>query len=602
MRRRKGAAVNPGAASSTASTVRAQDGMLRSFEGELLGLIARHSRRTLPSSLGSTALLFGLLVQELDWHWPAVWALIVGTVNWRHTRLLTRLDTDPRPEATRLRWVVFTFTRAGLAWSSVFAFFPFVSVVAGAVMSIFVVGVTSAALNASVGYGPAYRPLAVIMMVPLAVSWGLFAPGGTPLFERLMFALLSAMFLSVVLQYARGVFTLFKDSYEIRAQRVELLAQLRDALDRATSASQAKTRFLAAASHDLRQPIQALMLFSGALRGRTLDAHSTMIATQIDTSVQNLAYELDGLLDISKLDAAVVQPSMLDFDLTAVLQDLHGEIEPLARQKHLEATLSCGEQLRVRSDPYLLQRMLRNLLSNAVKYTGLGSVHLRAQRQDDGVRVEVIDTGPGIPEAEQERVFEEFYQLHNPERDRARGLGLGLAIVRRLADLLACRIELQSSPGEGTRFGVLVPLAPPDALLTPEPAAAAAEEGPVLDILVVDDEEPIRIGLQSLLGGRGHTVRIASSTEEALRLACERAPQLVLADLRLRGQDSGLRVIAALREQMPALPALLMSGDILDEQTAPERLKAVRESGLILLQKPVAPDDLLRAISGALPS
>ncbi len=238
--------------------------------------------------------------------------------------------------------------------------------------------------------------------------------------------------------------------------------------------------------------------------------------------------------------------------------------------------------------------MLRNLVSNAIKYTRAGSVVLRATVQGEGCRISVIDSGPGIPVAEQSRVFEEFYQLHNPARDRSMGLGLGLAIVRRLTELLDIDLQLHSVPDEGTRFDLLLPLGSGQLSgHTPEHGfdRAAAQR---LKVLVIDDEEAIRTGMATLLGEMGFDAGVAASTREAEALAKHFDPALVLADFRLSGDDDGLKAIEALRRRWPGLPALLISGD-----TAPDRLLQARDAGIPLLHKPVTAAQLRKAILDA---
>lgn len=255
--------------------------------------------------------------------------------------------------------------------------------------------------------------------------------------------------------------------------------------------------------------------------------------------------------------------------------------------------LECPRDSYTATDPALLERLLRNLLSNALKYTESGSVSLACHRDADRWLLEVRDTGRGIPPAEQARVFEEFYQLDNPERDRSKGLGLGLAIVRRLCDLLEIELQMDSTPGVGTRFSLdLTVVQAQQSESGPKQTIAAPPAG--LRVLVVDDEEAVRLGMSSVLSEMGLVVRSADSSAGAVALLAEFEPQLVLADFRLRGDDDGLSTIRALRRQLPGLPALLISGD-----TAPSRLREARAAGVPLLHKPVAINDLRKAIAQA---
>jgi CheY-like chemotaxis protein len=372
---------------------------------------------------------------------------------------------------------------------------------------------------------------------------------------------------------------------------MDLIQQLSTALSSAESASRAKTRFLASASHDLRQPIHALSLFTGALQSRPLDQRTASIAGQIHKTVMALASQMDALLDISRLDAGVIQAAIAAVELNPLLHQLADEFGPQAERKGLQFTVANPDLPPVRTDPILLQRILRNLISNAINYTSTGSVDIRVERRGAVVRICVCDSGPGIPLAYRELIFEEFYQLHNPERDRSQGLGLGLAIVRRLTNLLGIALTLESSVGLGSTFSVDLPVALAQDLPASEPTEETADSGHHLRILVIDDEETIRLGMKMLFDEMGFNVCLATSTEGALAAAEQTRPDLVLADLRLRGDDTGLQAIAALRSHWPGLPALLISGDI-----APDRLRQARDAGIELLHKPVNAELLRQTI------
>jgi CheY-like chemotaxis protein len=322
---------------------------------------------------------------------------------------------------------------------------------------------------------------------------------------------------------------------------------------------------------------------------RSLDQASREIVQHIGTAVHALATELDALLDISKLDAGVVHVRREAVGLRLLLERLHDHVRPLALGKGLGTVLECPSDEAVDTDPLLLERILRNLLDNAVKYTDMGFVRLEARRDGDCVVVAVADSGPGIPESEHQRIFEEFYQLDNPQRDRTRGLGLGLAIVRRLVDLVKVQLRLTSVPGKGTRFELRLPAAGATYTSVQLPPGRPVPAG--LRVLVVDDEPHIRLAMKALLDGMGCCTTLADGAEEALRAAQGARPNLVLADLRLRGLD-GIETIRAIRALYPGIPALLLSGD-----TAPERLQEAETAGIALLHKPVPAETLERAIA-----
>jgi CheY-like chemotaxis protein len=339
----------------------------------------------------------------------------------------------------------------------------------------------------------------------------------------------------------------------------------------------------------LRQPVHALSLFVGALRGHRLEPEPAALVDRIENSVSAMDGLFSALLDISRLDAGVVAPEMKTFPISDLLQVLERDYTTEAESKGLTLRIrACNSW--VRSDPVLLERILRNLLSNAVRYTDRGGVLLGCRRRG-GLRIEIWDTGRGIEEAQVPRVFEEFFQIDNPERDRTKGLGLGLAIVRRLADLLGHTLAFASVPGRGSMFGIDVPLAEPRAILPPM-APGVARTG---TILVVDDEMAIQEGMRSLLTAWGHAVLCAGSGEEGLaRLAaCGARPDLIICDYRLRGEETGATVIRRLRaEHGDDIPGVLITGD-----TAPNRLEEAAASGLLLLHKPVANSRLRAAVT-----
>jgi two-component system, sensor histidine kinase len=380
------------------------------------------------------------------------------------------------------------------------------------------------------------------------------------------------------------------------------LDHMRAARDWAEKANRGKTGFLAAASHDLRQPIHALGLYMGSLRHRPLEAGAREIVDRMDGSVAALESLLNALLDISRIDAGVLVPQPRPFDLGALLHRLADEFSREAAARALRFSVRVGgvAPACATADPMLVERVLRNLMANAVKYTCSGGVLVTCRpRGANGPspqwRVEVWDTGPGIAADEQERVFDEFYQAGNPERDRRGGLGLGLSIVRRLARLMKLPLALHSRPGRGSRFVLDLP-----AFTHALCGVASTDEKEVLPkmvIAVIDDDAEVRDAMRSLLQSWQCDVLVGADADDVMRAvrAGQAAPRAVVADLRLRGGRDGVAEVARLREAFGAdLPALLVSGD-----SAPERVRVMQDSGLPWLAKPVSPARLRSWLSRA---
>lgn len=380
-----------------------------------------------------------------------------------------------------------------------------------------------------------------------------------------------------------------QESYANLEQKVE------DRTHQLELANQAKSRFLAAASHDLRQPMHALGLFVAQLRDKIHTPDTRRLVDQVETSVSAMEKLLDALLDISKIDAGVVTPQVEDFPVRAVLAKMESGFGPAARDKGLRFRV-VPSRLVVRSDPVLLERIVLNLVSNAVRYTERGGIVVGCRRRGGGVRIEVWDSGVGVPHDKQREIFHEFYQLANPERDRSKGLGLGLAIVDRLAGLLRHRIALVSTPGRGSRFAIELPLG--DAQRAAARAEAARPAGGDLAgalVLVVDDEALVRDGMEGVLVGWGCRVVTAASGDEAFARLREsgESPDVIVSDYRLREGETGIEVIERLHAAYsPSIPAVVISGD-----TAPERLREADAGGHRLLHKPVQPAKLRAMLS-----
>jgi signal transduction histidine kinase/CheY-like chemotaxis protein len=368
--------------------------------------------------------------------------------------------------------------------------------------------------------------------------------------------------------------------------------------DRAETASESKTRFFAAASHDLRQPLHALSINATTLdlvARRSGDPLLAELSQGIGSALRQSRGLLDSLLDISRLDAHSVALHPAPLDVAALLTAVRDEFAALAEQRGLSLEVD-AEPLWVMTDADQLLRILGNLVDNAIKSTPRGGVRLLAERAPDRrVIVSVSDSGPGIAETERERVFEEFYQVGNPSRDRSQGLGLGPAIVERTARLLDIPLQLVCEPGRGTRFELSLPAASAGAAL-PVPANESAIDRP-LSVLMVDDEPDALRSLCTYLREIGWTAHGVASGDEAERALGEgfRAEVLVV-DFRLRG-ETGQDVIARLRTRQPGLPAVIVTGD-----TGAQRLRTFSGLEVTVLHKPIDGARLARALTEAVES
>lgn len=456
-------------------------------------------------------------------------------------------------------------------------------------------GLACGSVSSLAAFPPALPGSLAAMLVPVALRC--FTVEGE-IYSIYLFFL--ACLAGVNLYYGRVTYRMLSETVRLRSENVSLIGRLEQERDRAQAADHAKTRFLAAASHDLRQPIHALSLFISALavlgqRGNVPAKDARDLASRAKSIVGNLSGLLNALLDMSRLDAGVVTIAREPVSLGELFRDFRGEFAAAAKEQGLDWCVVESDRW-VDSDPMMLKRILDNLLSNAFRYTRDGRVLLGCRRRGSSVEIQVWDTGIGIPSDQREAVFEEFVQLKNPARDRTQGLGLGLAIVRRTAALLGHPLKLASVEGRGSMFSITVPLAN-----RKEPKTAAHETssaGVSLGIMVVDDELDILDAIRQLLTLEGHRIYAGRSAAEvcSVHSAAQKAGKaqvdLVIADYRLENGTTGLEAIRELCDYLDrSVAAIIVTGD-----TSPSRLSEVSASGYRLLHKPITGDDLRDAI------
>ena len=417
-------------------------------------------------------------------------------------------------------------------------------------------------------------------------------------------ALGGTLFVATLLDQSIRTAQAARTSIRLRFENDELLKRVRDehegaerAHRKAELASAAKSRVLAAASHDLRQPVHAQGLFLELLGATELSDRQRALLVRAREAVGASSAMLATLFDYSRIEAGVIQPQREAFAVQPMMNMLEREFGPQADAKQLTYR-SRDSALVLHSDPALVELILRNLISNAIRYSLRGGLLVSCRQRGDDAVLEVWDTGIGIAPEHQAEVFREFHQLDNPERDRNKGFGLGLAIVDGLARALGQTVSLRSAPQRGSVFRLRVPLAADGALPTAMKVDHAAQR--VLDAhtLVIDDDETILTGMAELLQSWGCSCDTATTIEQALDKAARRMPDLLISDYRLREERTGLQAIRAVQTATGRLiPAVLVTGD-----TAPERLREAGEQGIAILHKPVMPGLLYRELAGALSS
>ena len=374
-------------------------------------------------------------------------------------------------------------------------------------------------------------------------------------------------------------------------RRKHIEQQLGEALAEAHRADAAKTRFLAAASHDLRQPAQSLVMFVALLKNKLSGGPLAPAVTQMESAVGALTGMLAGMLDLSRLDAGVVEPKMATIDVADTLRNLANEYALRAEAVGLRLRLATNRKYSVVTDSTLLERILRNLLENALRYTQSGGIVVGCRRHGAQLRIEIVDSGIGIESEHLEAIFEELFQVSNVARDRSQGLGLGLAIVRRIARLIGAQIEVTSRPGRGSRFSVILPQTKNCDVKS---ELTGADRGRGLSLLVIEDDAFVRKGIEMALECYGYTVLAAQDEAQAMALLDRlgSAPHVIIADYRLGPGRTGVEVAQLIRSRWArSVPALILTGD-----TRPERIQQVLASGFAILHKPAGVEQLLAAI------
>lgn len=564
---------------------------------EQLKLLYRNLKVAIP---GNLFVLFAViwastqarsLPQSILWLSAAMLCLLALRYwDWRRFEQALQTPNSITPSFWEKRFISGIFA-SGVLWGLVFqlTFTPNSPEIVLFIIC-FYAGLTSSASATSAARFPAF--IAFVLPATLPLVWRVFQAGGT-LYTVMGFAFL--VFVIANLIVARTYSGIIHESIRLRFENLALINSLESEKTRAETnqhiaeqAVLAKDKFLAAASHDLRQPLHA--------QGLYLDAIETYVHPKgvphlqaLRRTNEALANLFNSLLDVSRLNAGIVEAQPMHTALHSILRPLCEEFQTHAGEKNLSFEINCPN-LTLFTDPLLLARVLRNLLANAIRYTQQGSISLHCQAADnDTVLVSVTDTGIGIPANEQANIFDEYYQLDNPERDRNKGLGLGLAIVKKLAGLLNLNVTCHSVLGQGSTFTVEIPRGDSSLLHSVQtPPTAINVSG--IHVLVIDDELDILDSMNYLLNSWGCVTLLADSALQAVEKIRQSGlqPELIMADYRLRDGKTGAQAIATVRAYCQhEIPAMLITGD-----TSEDRLREANASGLYLLHKPVAPSRL----------
>ena len=578
----------------------------RARADQVAQLYAGWQRTTISMLLGAALLAF-VLWRNVSPALLAGWfALIVLNQAWRGLLAQAWRRKQPGLEAMR-RWGRYWWTGSAIAgglWGlAAIVMFP-PSPAYQSLLIVCLFSVVLGGLNLTAVYRPAFYGFVLPALVPLIVRVALEGDE-----VHWYIALVMSVVLGFVLAFGHQLNDVMTRSLAMRYENLDLIEELRaksraanEARSSAEAANHSKSQLLAAASHDLRQPLHALGLYIAALAARAQEEAWQPLVSSIQRAVAALEGQFEQLLDLSRLEAGALTPSHARVSLAPLFAKIADELGPHADHKGLALRVA-DTRFAVRSDPALLERIVRNLVVNAIRYTERGGVLLGARRVAGGIAIDVVDTGIGIPPPLQSRIFEEFYQVRDRHTSRAHaGLGLGLAIVRRLARLLEHDIHVASRVGRGSRFRVIAHAAASVPVKRGRAAAARTARVPAsmsgAVVAVVDDDPYAVDAMSALFETWGAHVAGGGALPDVLDALgrLERYPDLLVADLRLANGDCGVDAVHRLRDELGVVvPALLISGD-----TSPAAERDARVAGLPLLGKPVVPAVLHAAAVGLL--
>lgn len=573
----------------------------------LIELVGLHARALLRMPWVQATLVLGIALFVHSYVKPWVFfcwgAFTIGveTLRARYATYVLRCGHDIDPRRAHAVFVALAATAGGSIGIGAVIFLPQLPILHQALFGAMLFAIPAAGVAVSQSSRYMFAAYAISILLPGATTWGVLHTS-----QALGVGALTSLFCAVLILVAADGEKLLLRSVSIRHERDRLVrdleernADVRAAMARAEQSAQARARVLAAASHDLRQPLHALSVYSAVLAARPGPETLSEVSQNIDQIVRSLGSLLNGLLDLSRLSAGYYVPERQSLALERLVTDVCAEYEGPAAQKNLALKQDLAS-IRLLGDAVAIGRIVRNLIDNAIKYTDAGDVrvstHLEFVDQAPLAVLRVTDTGKGIPVAEQSRIFEEFYQLDNPGRDRSRGVGLGLAIVQRLCELIGATVSVESVVGSGTCFSVSMPAIHGESAI-PEPPVASVAEMSLQGkrVYVVDDESDILKSMSTLLGVWGVEAFTAESPHAANGIFEQHGrPDLMIVDLRLGEEEHGAQLADRLQRTYGDFPVLITTGE-----TSSDALLQANAHSYALLQKPIAPEVLRLAIAAA---
>ena len=511
-------------------------------------------------------------------------AIACSTILIRYA-LIKNKETNPKHEATIQ---VISLLTLGVLWSILPLFyFDGDNTIVMVTITTLTAGVVAGALTMQSPCLPVYIAFAFSTLPATSIGFFLLEDKA-----YIGMGIAVIIYLAVLTHFAINLEKMIAQSIQLRFANVDLIEQLQGAITETREANKAKSVFLASASHDLRQPLHAMGLFIQTLNDTKLDAYQQSVIKHIESASEATREMLNTLLDFSKLDAGVIEPRARAFRVQTLFNKLEQELGASADSKNIiyrtrETTLAAY------ADKSLVELILRNLITNAIRYTESGGVLIACrQRPNRTLLIEVWDTGIGIPEKEHESIFREFHQLGNPERDRQKGFGLGLAIAKGLANTMDLSLTVKSIPNKGSVFRLVLPEAE-ISVVEDIPSNQPVSRFDGIQVLIIDDDESIRLAMRELLLSWGCDCLIAESADEGLSTVNGQKLDLLIVDYRLREEKTGREAIALIRQHIRNdLPAIIITGD-----TAADRLREAQASDALLLHKPVASTELQRTMS-----